>query len=80
MHIVWTILIGFVIGLVARALMPGRQSMGFILTAVLGIVGSVAATYVGDAMHWYRAGQAAGFIASVVGAIVLLAIYRLVAR
>ncbi|VTU31870.1 Transglycosylase associated protein [Variovorax sp. SRS16] len=80
MHILWTILIGFVIGLIARAVMPGTQSIGFILTVVIGIVGSLLATYVGDAMHWYRAGQTAGFIASVFGAIVLLALYRLVAR
>ncbi|VTU38847.1 GlsB/YeaQ/YmgE family stress response membrane protein [Variovorax sp. PBL-E5] len=80
MHILWTILIGFVIGLIARAVMPGTQSIGFVLTVVIGIVGSLLATYVGDAMHWYRAGRTAGFIASVFGAIVLLALYRLVAR
>jgi uncharacterized membrane protein YeaQ/YmgE (transglycosylase-associated protein family) len=80
MHIVWTILIGFVAGLIARAVMPGNQSMGFFLTAALGIAGSLVATYVGDALHWYSAGQGAGFIASVVGAVVLLAIYGLVAR
>jgi uncharacterized membrane protein YeaQ/YmgE (transglycosylase-associated protein family) len=79
-HIVWTILIGFVAGLVARAVMPGNQSMGFFLTAALGIAGSLIATYVGDALHWYSAGQGASFVASVVGAIVPLAIYGLVAR
>ena len=80
MGIIWTILIGFVAGLVARAVLPGNQSMGFILTTVLGIAGSLIATYIGQAMGWYTAGAGAGFIASVVGAIVLLVLYGLVAR
>jgi uncharacterized membrane protein YeaQ/YmgE (transglycosylase-associated protein family) len=80
MHIIWTIVIGFVVGLVARALMPGPNPMGFILTTVLGVVGSLAATYVGQAMGWYVAGSSAGFIASVVGAMVLLFLYGLIAR
>ncbi|MDR6890931.1 MULTISPECIES: GlsB/YeaQ/YmgE family stress response membrane protein [Variovorax] len=78
MGIIWTILIGFIAGLVARALLPGKQAMGFILTAVLGIVGSLIATYVGQAMGWYTAGAGAGFIASVLGAIVVLVIYGMV--
>lgn len=78
MSIIWTILIGFVVGLVARALLPGRQSMGFILTVVLGVVGSLLATYIGQAAGWYTAGAGAGFIASVIGAIVLLVIYGMV--
>ncbi|MCR8960613.1 GlsB/YeaQ/YmgE family stress response membrane protein [Variovorax sp. S2] len=78
MGIIWTILIGFIAGLVARALLPGKQAMGFILTAVLGIVGSLLATYLGQAMGWYTAGAGAGFIASVLGAIVVLVIYGLV--
>ena len=80
MGIIWTILIGFVAGLVARALMPGKQAMGFILTAVLGIVGSLIATYLGQAMGWYTAGAGAGFIASVLGALVVLVIYGMVVR
>jgi uncharacterized membrane protein YeaQ/YmgE (transglycosylase-associated protein family) len=80
MGIIWTILIGFVAGLIARAVMPGNQPMGFILTAVLGIVGSLLATYLGQAMGWYTAGAGAGFVASVIGALVVLAIYGLVAR
>ena len=80
MSIIWTILIGFIIGLVARALMPGRQSMGFILTTILGVVGSLIASYLGQAMGWYSAGAPAGFIASVVGAIILLALYGMVAK
>ena len=72
MSFVWMALVGFVVGLVARAILPGTQSLGMILTAVLGIAGSFAAGYVGQAIGWYRAGQGAGFIGSVVGAIVLL--------
>ena len=80
MGIIWTILIGFIAGLVARALLPGKQAMGFILTAALGIVGSLIATYLGQAMGWSTAGAGAGFIASVVGAIVVLVIYGMVVR
>ncbi|SEF32969.1 Uncharacterized membrane protein YeaQ/YmgE, transglycosylase-associated protein family [Variovorax sp. NFACC28] len=79
-HIIWTILIGFIAGLLARAVLPGNNSMGFILTAVLGIAGSLVATYAGQAMGWYAAGAGAGFIASVVGAAVLLGIWHLVTR
>ncbi|MES2532019.1 MAG: GlsB/YeaQ/YmgE family stress response membrane protein [Pseudomonadota bacterium] len=79
MSIIWTILIGFVVGLVARALLPGKQAMGFILTVVIGVVGSLLATYIGQAAGWYTAGAGAGFIASVVGAIVLLVLYGMVA-
>lgn len=80
MGIIWTILIGFVAGLIARAIKPGNDSMGFILTAVIGIAGSLIATYLGQAMGWYQAGQGASFIASVVGAIVLLFIWGMVAK
>ena len=80
MGIIWTFLIGFVAGLIARALLPGTQAMGFFITAILGIVGSLVATYLGQAMGWYQAGASAGFIASVVGAIVLLVIYGMVVR
>ena len=80
MSIVWTILIGFVAGLVARALKPGDDSAGFIMTTLIGIAGSLIATYAGQAMGWYTAGQGAGFIASVLGAIVLLFIYGLIRR
>jgi uncharacterized membrane protein YeaQ/YmgE (transglycosylase-associated protein family) len=75
MSIIWTILIGFIVGLIARAIKPGNDSAGFIVTTVIGIVGSLVATYLGQAMGWYAAGQAAGFIASVVGAIVLLIVW-----
>lgn len=80
MSIIWTILIGFVVGLVARAIKPGNDSAGFIVTTLIGIAGSLVATYVGQAMGWYMAGQGAGFIASVLGAIVLLLIYGMIKR
>lgn len=72
MSYVWMAIIGFVVGLLARAILPGTQSLGVILTAVLGIAGSFLAGLAGQAMGWYTQGQPAGFIASVVGAIVLL--------
>ncbi len=78
MSIIWTILIGFVAGLVARAIKPGNDSAGFIVTTVIGIAGSLIATYLGQALGWYTAGQGAGFIASVVGAIVLLFVWGLI--
>jgi uncharacterized membrane protein YeaQ/YmgE (transglycosylase-associated protein family) len=75
-----TIVIGFIVGLIARAIMPGDQKMGIIMTTILGIVGALAAGWAGQALGWYQAGQAAGFIASVVGAIVLLFIVGLVTK
>jgi uncharacterized membrane protein YeaQ/YmgE (transglycosylase-associated protein family) len=80
MSIVWTILIGFVAGLVARAIKPGNDAAGFIVTTLIGIAGSLIATYLGQAMGWYTAGQGAGFIASVVGAIVLLFIWGMLKK
>lgn len=72
MEYVWMVIVGFVVGLIARAILPGTQSLGLILTAVLGIAGSFLAGFVGQALGWYHAGQGAGFIGSVVGAIALL--------
>ncbi len=80
MHWIWTILIGFVAGLIAKAVMPGTGPSGFILTAVLGIAGSVAATFIGQAMGFYGEGSGAGFIGSIVGAAVLLGVYHLVTK
>lgn len=77
MSIVWTIVLGFVVGVVAKFLHPGRENMGFIMTTLLGIVGSVVAGYAGQAIGLYQAGQGAGFIGSVVGAIALLFVYGL---
>jgi uncharacterized membrane protein YeaQ/YmgE (transglycosylase-associated protein family) len=80
MAILWTIIIGLVIGAVAKLLMPGKDPGGFIITILLGIAGSFIAGFVGRALHWYSEGEPAGFIAAVVGAIVLLFLYRMFSR
>ncbi len=80
MSYVWMVLIGFVAGLIARALHPGDDKLGFILTAVLGIAGSLLANFIGQAAGWYDADEKAGFVASVIGAIVLLALYSLIKK
>ena len=80
MHLLWTLIIGLVIGAVAKLLMPGRDPGGFIITMLLGIAGSFVATYLGQAIGWYREGSSAGFIASVIGAMLLLFLYRLFTR
>lgn len=79
MSIIWTILIGFIVGIVAKFLMPGRDPSGFFITAIIGVVGSIIATFLGRALGLYQVGESAGFIAAVIGAIILLFIYRLVA-
>jgi uncharacterized membrane protein YeaQ/YmgE (transglycosylase-associated protein family) len=78
--IIGTIVIGFLAGLVAKFLHPGRDPAGFIVTTLLGIVGAFVATYLGQAVGWYRAGEGAGFIGAVVGAVVVLAIWSMVTR
>ncbi len=80
MGIIWTILIGFVVGLLAKMLTPGRDPAGFFITAAIGIAGSLLATFGGQALGLYRAGEPAGFVGSLIGAIILLAIYHLVRR
>jgi uncharacterized membrane protein YeaQ/YmgE (transglycosylase-associated protein family) len=70
------IIIGFVVGVIAKLIMPGKENMGFIVTTLLGIAGSIAATYAGQAVGWYQAGQGAGWIGSIVGAFLLLWIYQ----
>jgi len=80
LHWLWVIIIGFVIGLVARFLMPGRDAAGFIVTTLIGIGGALLASFVGQKMGWYAQGEPAGFIAAVLGAIVLLLILRAVRR
>ena len=77
MSILWTLIIGLVVGAVAKLLMPGKDPGGFIITMLLGIAGSFLATYIGRALGWYQPGASAGFIMSVIGAIILLIIYRL---
>ena len=81
MGIIWTILIGFIAGVIAKFVMPGpNEPQGFILTTILGIVGAIVATYLGQALGWYQPGEGAGFIGAVVGAIVVLLIWGVVTR
>jgi uncharacterized membrane protein YeaQ/YmgE (transglycosylase-associated protein family) len=79
MGILWTIIIGFVAGVIAKFIMPGdNEPTGFILTAILGIIGAFVATYLGQALGWYRPGEGAGLIGAVVGAVIVLLIYSMV--
>jgi uncharacterized membrane protein YeaQ/YmgE (transglycosylase-associated protein family) len=81
LHIIWTIIIGFVAGVIAKWIHSGpKEPSGFILTTILGIVGAFVATYLGQLIGWYRPDQGAGFIASIVGAVVVLAIWGMIAR
>jgi uncharacterized membrane protein YeaQ/YmgE (transglycosylase-associated protein family) len=80
MHILWIIVIGLVIGLLARIITPGPNPRGIIVTVVIGIVGAVIATYGGQALGLYAPGEPAGFIGSVLGAVVLLVLLRLFTR
>jgi uncharacterized membrane protein YeaQ/YmgE (transglycosylase-associated protein family) len=80
MSILWTIIIGFIAGVIAKLLTPGRDPGGFIITTLLGIVGAFVATWLGQAVGWYRADQGAGLIGAVIGAVIVLAIYHFVAR
>ena len=76
MGIIWAIVIGFIVGLVARALMPGKDPGGFLLTTILGIVGAVVANFLGQAVGLYAPNEPAGFIASILGAMLVLFIYK----
>jgi uncharacterized membrane protein YeaQ/YmgE (transglycosylase-associated protein family) len=78
MSILVMLIVGLIVGIIAKLLMPGRDPGGFIITALLGIAGSIVAGYLGRAMGIYREGDPAGLIASVIGAVLLLAIYRMV--
>jgi uncharacterized membrane protein YeaQ/YmgE (transglycosylase-associated protein family) len=81
MSILWTIIIGFVAGLIAKFLHPGKnEPSGFILTTLLGIGGAFAATYLGQAIGWYKAGESAGFIGAIVGAIIVLIVWGFFAK
>lgn len=80
MSILWALIIGLIVGVVAKLLMPGRDPGGFIITILLGIGGSLLANWLGHAMGFYRPDEAAGFIASVLGAVILLVLYRLFTR
>lgn len=78
MSLIGTIFIGLIVGFIARAIKPGDDKLGWIMTAILGVAGSFLASYAGKALGLYQTGQVAGFIASVVGAVVLLFVYALV--
>jgi uncharacterized membrane protein YeaQ/YmgE (transglycosylase-associated protein family) len=81
MGIIWTIIIGFLAGVIAKFLSPGpNEPQGFILTTILGIVGAFVATYLGQAIGWYKAGEGAGLIGAVVGAIIVLLIWGMVTK
>ena len=80
LHLIGTIIIGFLAGVVAKLLTPRRDPGGFIVTIILGIIGAFVATYLGQAVGWYRADEGAGFIGAVVGAIIVLAIYHFIQR
>ena len=79
MSLLWTLIIGLLIGMVAKLLMPGRDPGGFIITTLLGIAGAFVATMIGRAAGWYAEGEPAGFLAAVLGAVLLLVLYRLLA-
>jgi uncharacterized membrane protein YeaQ/YmgE (transglycosylase-associated protein family) len=79
MHLLWALIIGLVIGALAKLVMPGKDGGGIVITMLLGVAGSIVANLLGHAAGWYRAEESAGLIASVVGALVLLGIYRFAA-
>jgi len=80
MGIIGTIIIGFIVGVLARLLKPGRDKMGFILTTLLGIGGALVGTWIGRAIGWYGPDDAAGFIMSVIGAVLVLAVWGMVTK
>ena len=80
MQFLWMLIIGLIIGALAKLIMPGKDPGGFIVTMLIGIVGALLAGFLGRSLGWYHEGEAAGFIASVIGAILLLIIYRLLTR
>ena len=81
MGIIWTIVIGFFAGVIAKFIMPGKnEPSGFVLTTILGIVGALVASFLGRTLGWYQPGEGAGFIGAVVGAIVVLFVWGLVAK
>jgi uncharacterized membrane protein YeaQ/YmgE (transglycosylase-associated protein family) len=81
MGIIWTIVIGFVAGIIAKFITPGRnEPSGFVLTTILGIVGAIVATYLGQALGWYHDGEGAGLIGAVVGAVIVLIVWGAIAH
>ena len=80
MHIIYTIIVGFIVGLIAKFLTPGREPGGFVITTLIGIGGALLAAWIGRALGWYAPGQSAGFFASIIGAILLLLVYHLIRK
>jgi len=80
LHLLWIIIIGFVAGAVAKLLMPGKDPGGFLITIALGVVGALLSTLLGKLVGWYNPGESAGFIGAVIGAVILLVIYRLIRK
>lgn len=80
MSILYTIVIGLIVGIFAKFLMPGRDPRGWIITILIGIAGSFIGTYLGQTLGWYEQGESAGFLGSVVGAMILLGLYRLISK
>lgn len=81
MHIIWALIVGLIVGIIAKALMPGKDPGGIVITALLGVAGSVVASWLGSALGLYRSGDVGpGLIASIIGAMLLLAVYRAVFR
>lgn len=76
LHLLWIVLIGFIAGAVAKLVMPGKDPGGFLVTTALGVLGALIATFLGRLVGWYEEGQSAGFIAAVVGAVIVLAVHR----
>lgn len=80
MHWIWVVLIGLLVGAVAKLVMPGKDPGGFIVTVLLGIAGSVVGTWIGRSVGWYREGQSAGLMVSILGALLILTVYHLVLK
>jgi uncharacterized membrane protein YeaQ/YmgE (transglycosylase-associated protein family) len=80
LHLLWVVIIGFVAGAVAKFIMPGKDPGGFLITTGLGVGGALVATFLGRLVGWYQEGESAGFIAAVVGAIIVLVVYRFIKK
>ena len=80
MHIIWTILVGLLAGVIAKFIFPGKENMGWVITTLLGIAGSFVATYLGHWLNFYKPGQTAGFIGAIVGALIILFFFNLIRK
>jgi uncharacterized membrane protein YeaQ/YmgE (transglycosylase-associated protein family) len=80
MSIIWMLVVGLVVGAIAKLMMPGKDPGGFVVTMLLGVAGALVAGFLGRALGWYRDGEPVGLFASIIGAVILLALYRMVSR